>query len=177
VGVCTSTSTSTSVPVFGYYHQDLGWLKMFGHKVGGTVRQRFPVSRIETTTDQWLQRRTKSALAPQFLLDTYIPRYQLLTAQQEARKRSEAYAHLRNCNLCPRLCGVNRFERRGTCLIGADVVVNTIAPHFGEEPCIQGRNGNGSVFFSGCNLRCVSQTYGWKGSLRHQARWNALGCP
>jgi putative pyruvate formate lyase activating enzyme len=101
------------------------------------------------------QYRGKSALAPQFLLDTYIPRYQLLTSQQEARKRSEAYAHLKNCNLCPRLCGVNRFERRGTCLIGADVVVNTIAPHFGEEPCIQGRNGSGSVFFSGCNLRCV----------------------
>jgi putative pyruvate formate lyase activating enzyme len=33
--------------------------------------------------------------------------------------------------------------------------VSTIAPHFGEEPCIQGHNGSGSVFFSGCNLRCV----------------------
>jgi putative pyruvate formate lyase activating enzyme len=40
-------------------------------------------------------------------------------------------------------------------LIGADVVVNTVAPHFGEEPCLQGHNGSGSVFFSGCNLRCV----------------------
>lgn len=50
---------------------------------------------------------------------------------------------------------MNRFERTGTCLIGADVKVNVIAPHFGEEPCIQGHNGSGSVFFSGCNLRCV----------------------
>lgn len=100
-------------------------------------------------------RRCKSYLAPPFLLDDYIPRYQLLTPLQESKKRTEAYAHLRNCNLCPRLCGVNRFERRGTCLIGADVVVNTIAPHFGEEPCLQGHNGSGSVFFSGCNLRCV----------------------
>lgn len=41
------------------------------------------------------------------------------------------------------------------CLIGADVKVNVIAPHFGEEPCIQGHNGSGSVFFSGCNLRCT----------------------
>jgi putative pyruvate formate lyase activating enzyme len=40
-------------------------------------------------------------------------------------------------------------------LIGSDVVVSTIAPHFGEEPCVQGHNGSGSVFFSGCNLRCV----------------------
>jgi putative pyruvate formate lyase activating enzyme len=99
--------------------------------------------------------RFASALAPAFLLDDYIPRYQLLTSLQESKKRSEAYAHLRNCNLCPRLCSVNRFEKRGTCLIGADVVVSTIAPHFGEEACIQGRHGSGSVFFSGCNLRCV----------------------
>lgn len=96
-----------------------------------------------------------SYLAPPFLLDDYTPRYQLLTSVQESKKRSAAYAHLRNCNLCPRLCGVNRFEKTGTCLIGADVVVNTVAPHFGEEPCLQGHNGSGSVFFSGCNLRCV----------------------
>lgn len=102
-----------------------------------------------------LQTRPKSYLAPPFLLDDYIPRYQLLTSVQESQKRSTAYKHLRNCNLCPRLCGVNRFERRGTCLIGSDVVVNTVAPHFGEEPCLQGHNGSGSVFFSGCNLRCV----------------------
>ena len=93
-------------------------------------------------------------LAPPFLLDDYIPRYQLLSSVEASKKRSLAYKHLRNCNLCPRLCGVNRYERTGTCLVGADVVVNTIAPHFGEEPCIQGHFGSGSVFFSGCNLRC-----------------------
>lgn len=101
------------------------------------------------------QIRRVSRIAPQFLLDDYIPRYQLLTPLQAAKKRSEAYAHLRNCNLCPRLCGVNRYEKTGTCLVGADVVVNTVAPHHGEEPCIQGQHGSGSVFFSGCNLRCV----------------------
>ncbi|KAF2240100.1 radical SAM domain-containing protein [Viridothelium virens] len=94
-------------------------------------------------------------LAPPFLLDDYVPRYHLISSVDAARKRSDAYAHLRNCNLCPRLCGVNRFEKTGVCLIGADVKVNVIAPHFGEEPCIQGHNGSGSVFFSGCNLRCV----------------------
>ncbi|KAI0158939.1 hypothetical protein BJ166DRAFT_318737 [Pestalotiopsis sp. NC0098] len=94
-------------------------------------------------------------LAPPFLLDDYIPRYQLLSSVDAAKKRSKAYAHLRDCNLCPRLCGVNRYETTGMCLIGADVKVNVIAPHFGEEPCIQGHNGSGSVFFSGCNLRCT----------------------
>jgi putative pyruvate formate lyase activating enzyme len=98
----------------------------------------------------------KLHLAPPFLLDDYIPRYHLLSSVDASKKRSAAYAHLRNCNLCPRLCGVNRYEKTGTCLIGAETVkVNTIAPHFGEEPCIQGHNGSGSVFFSGCNLRCV----------------------
>ncbi|PSR80654.1 hypothetical protein BD289DRAFT_373695 [Coniella lustricola] len=93
-------------------------------------------------------------LAPPFLLDHYVPRYMMISSIDEAKKRSRAYAHLRNCNLCPRKCGVNRYEKTGMCLIGSDVVVNVIAPHFGEEPCIQGHNGSGSVFFSMCNLRC-----------------------
>ncbi|KAJ5101999.1 pyruvate formate lyase activating enzyme [Penicillium alfredii] len=91
-----------------------------------------------------------------FLLDEYIPRYQLLTSVDAAKKRSLAYAHLRECNLCPRQCGVNRYETTGMCLIGAESAkVNVIAPHRGEEPCIQGYHGSGSVFFSGCSLRCV----------------------
>ncbi|KAK2785460.1 hypothetical protein FQN53_007721 [Emmonsiellopsis sp. PD_33] len=94
-------------------------------------------------------------LAPPYLLDEYIPRYQLLSSIEASKKRSLAYAHLKNCNLCPRLCGVNRYETTGHCLIGSEVKVNVIAPHFGEEPCIQGFKGSGSVFFSGCNLRCV----------------------
>ncbi|OJD13870.1 hypothetical protein AJ78_05717 [Emergomyces pasteurianus Ep9510] len=84
-------------------------------------------------------------LAPPYLLDEYIPRHQLISSVDAAKKRSKAYAHLRNCNLCPRLCGVNRYEKTGYCLIpGATVKVNVIAPHFGEEPCIQGSRGSGS---------------------------------
>jgi hypothetical protein len=72
-------------------------------------------------------------LAPPWLLDDYIPRYHLISSVDAAKKRSLAYAHLRECNLCPRLCGVNRYEKTGVCLIGAEKVkVNTIAPHFGE---------------------------------------------
>src|SRR5436853_5839580 len=81
-------------------------------------------------------------LAPPFLLDDYIPRYHLLSSVDASRKRSLAYAHLRNCNLCPRLCSVNRYEKTGHCLIGSNVKVNVIAPHFGEEPCITGHNGS-----------------------------------
>jgi hypothetical protein len=80
-----------------------------------------------------IQRRYRSYLSPPFLLDEYTPRYMLISSADAAKKRSEAYSHLRNCNLCPRLCGVNRFEKTGLCLIGAETVkVSTIAPHFGE---------------------------------------------
>jgi hypothetical protein len=72
-------------------------------------------------------------LAPPWLLDDYIPRYLLISSVDASKKRSLAYAHLRECNLCPRLCGVNRYEKTGVCLIGAEKVkVNTVAPHFGE---------------------------------------------
>ena len=95
-------------------------------------------------------------LAPPFLLDDYTPRYLTLSSVDIAKKRAKAYAHLRKCNLCPRKCGVNRYKETGVCLVGAETVkVNVIAPHFGEEPCIQGHHGSGSVFFSMCNLRCV----------------------
>jgi len=77
-------------------------------------------------------------LAPPFLLDDHIPRYQLLSAVEASKKRSTAHAHPRDCHLCPRLCGVNRYERTGACLIGAETVTaNVIAPHFGEEPCVE----------------------------------------
>ncbi|OAA58308.1 pyruvate formate lyase activating enzyme [Cordyceps fumosorosea ARSEF 2679] len=79
-------------------------------------------------------------LAPPFLLDSYVPRYQMLGSREAAQKRSRAYAHLRKCNLCPRLCGVNRYETTGMCLIGDKA---------------KGHNGSGAVFMSGCNLRCV----------------------
>ncbi|KAI6382029.1 hypothetical protein MCOR25_000909 [Pyricularia grisea] len=103
-----------------------------------------------------VNRRASLHLAPPFLLDDpYVPRYLQLFSVDAALKRSRAYAHLRQCNLCPRLCGVNRYETLGMCMIGEKVKVNVIAPHFGEEPCIQGHNGSGSVFFSMCNLRCT----------------------
>ncbi|KAF3003428.1 hypothetical protein E8E13_001432 [Curvularia kusanoi] len=61
-------------------------------------------------------------LAPPWLLDDYIPRYHLISSIDASKKRSQAYAHLSNCNLCPRLCGVNRYEKTGVCLIGAEKV-------------------------------------------------------
>ena len=59
------------------------------------------------------------------------------------------------CNLCPRRCGVERSERPGFCGMPEGLRVARAALHFWEEPVISGTQGSGTVFFSGCNLRCV----------------------
>lgn len=60
------------------------------------------------------------------------------------------------CRLCPRVCRKKRLEGEiGECGIGKDALVSSYGPHFGEEPVLVGRKGSGTVFFSGCNLRCV----------------------
>ena len=58
------------------------------------------------------------------------------------------------CILCPRECKVNRDIITGYCGCDNNVRVARAALHFWEEPCISGENGSGTVFFSGCNLRC-----------------------
>ncbi|MEA4894030.1 MAG: radical SAM protein [Oscillospiraceae bacterium] len=60
------------------------------------------------------------------------------------------------CFLCPRACGADRENgERGICSCGDLPVIARAAAHFGEEPCISGTCGSGTVFFSGCGLRCV----------------------
>ena len=61
------------------------------------------------------------------------------------------------CSICPRKCGALRTEHAGNgfCEMGTLPVVARIAPHFGEEPCISGTKGSGTVFFSGCTMRCI----------------------
>ncbi len=61
------------------------------------------------------------------------------------------------CNLCPRKCGAVRTAHSGNgfCKMGELPVVARVAPHYGEEPCISGTKGSGTVFFSGCTMRCA----------------------
>lgn len=62
----------------------------------------------------------------------------------------------RNCRLCPRECGVDRLAgQTGFCGMTAELRVARAALHMWEEPCLSGEEGSGTVFFSGCNLRCV----------------------
>ena len=64
---------------------------------------------------------------------------------------------MEGCVLCPRRCGGARTELggTGTCRAGMLPVIGRAALHFGEEPCITGRRGSGTVFFCGCPLGCV----------------------
>lgn len=59
------------------------------------------------------------------------------------------------CNICPRGCKVEREGAVGFCRMGAKPVLAKAFLHMWEEPCISGSRGSGTVFFSGCNLRCV----------------------
>lgn len=61
-----------------------------------------------------------------------------------------------NCSLCPRNCGVNRSNgQTGFCGQTDEIKAARAALHMWEEPCISGTQGSGTVFFSGCTLRCV----------------------
>ena len=63
---------------------------------------------------------------------------------------------LENCNICPHRCGVNRMNGKiGRCKATDKVKVALASIHNFEEPCISGKNGSGTVFFSNCNLNCV----------------------
>lgn len=61
----------------------------------------------------------------------------------------------KKCNLCPRNCQVNRYEKPGYCGATAKMKISRAALHFWEEPCISGKNGSGAVFFTNCSLKCI----------------------
>lgn len=84
-------------------------------------------------------------------------RYTALHASGELLQRvREAYRRLAACDLCPHDCGVNRIKgERGVCGAGLRPRVASAAIHRGEEPPISGSNGSGTIFLSGCSLKCV----------------------
>lgn len=62
---------------------------------------------------------------------------------------------LEECKLCPFECKINRENGElGRCKAGAKIKLGLVTKHYGEEPCISGENGSGTVFFSNCNLKC-----------------------
>jgi putative pyruvate formate lyase activating enzyme len=87
----------------------------------------------------------------------FVAAYRNLYRTGELAERvREAWARLEDCDLCPRDCHVNRRSSvaGAVCRTGELAVVASAFPHFGEEPCLVGTGGSGTIFFSWCNLRC-----------------------
>ena len=92
-----------------------------------------------------------------FILEDFEPSY--LATWRSGRlddKVAAAQAELANCFACPRDCGVDRLQdETGVCHTGRWPYVASAFAHFGEEDCLRGWRGSGTIFFSYCNLKCV----------------------
>jgi putative pyruvate formate lyase activating enzyme len=91
-------------------------------------------------------------------MSAYAPSYVELHRCGELKRRARDGLGLldRRCRVCPRECSVDRLaDERGLCKTGRRAVVASHFPHFGEENCLRGWRGSGTIFFGGCNLRCV----------------------
>jgi putative pyruvate formate lyase activating enzyme len=86
----------------------------------------------------------------------FRPAYLSLGSTELHRRARRAIATLAQCRACPRDCGVNRLEDKwAACKTGRYAIVSSYFPHFGEEDCLRGWRGSGTIFFGHCNLRCV----------------------
>lgn len=85
-----------------------------------------------------------------------MPSYLSLGSEGLSRRAGALRERLRACDLCPRRCGVDRTRGElGVCRTGAQAVVSSFGPHFGEESPLVGRGGSGTIFLTHCNLECV----------------------
>ncbi len=87
----------------------------------------------------------------------FEPAYLALHKSGELLKRAqESVLALRECHVCPRACGVDRLaDDASVCRTGRYAQVASYGAHHGEEDCLRGWNGSGTIFFGMCNLRCV----------------------
>jgi len=85
------------------------------------------------------------------------PRYLELERSGELQRREQAiWAKMERCDLCPRLCHVNRLAgEKGICGVAENFKIASFGPHHGEERPLVGTRGSGTIFFSNCNLLCV----------------------
>src|SRR5512136_2157290 len=84
----------------------------------------------------------------------FVPAYlKTYESGQLGKKVEAAREMLRCCRACPRDCQVNRCQNKtGVCKTGRWAQVSSAFAHFGEEDCLRGCKGSGTIFFSGCNL-------------------------
>jgi len=95
----------------------------------------------------------------------YLP---LHRSGELAERVKRTRRHMQDCDLCARYCHVNRLQtlRGVVCRTGERAVIHSFGPHHGDESCLSGWNGSGTIFFSWCNLRCIfcqNREIRWKG--------------
>jgi putative pyruvate formate lyase activating enzyme len=91
-----------------------------------------------------------------FVLEPFEPAYTGLSDAELAARAQRGLAELEACQACPRNCQVNRLEdETRVCKTGRYARVASAFAHMGEEACLRGWNGSGTIFFSLCNLQCV----------------------
>ncbi|HOB76543.1 MAG TPA: radical SAM protein [Phycisphaerae bacterium] len=92
-----------------------------------------------------------------FTVESFVPAYLQERHRRRLRDRARVVIEaLRCCQVCPRHCEVDRVAGElGFCRTGRFVRVASAFAHFGEEVCLRGWNGSGTIFFAGCNLGCV----------------------
>jgi len=84
------------------------------------------------------------------------PSYLNLSIKEIKRRAEMAKKLLSPCRLCPRNCKVDRLKNeKGICRLGNKAMISFSYPHFGEEKCLVGKYGSGTIFFTYCNLSCV----------------------
>ncbi len=97
-----------------------------------------------------------SAIDQRFLLETFQPAYLSLGAGALRARVQAGLDELADCCACPRNCHVDRLaDRARVCNTGRLARVASAFAHFGEENCLRGTRGSGTIFFAFCNLRCV----------------------
>lgn len=92
-----------------------------------------------------------------FIVSDFRPAYLAPGMRHELPKRAAAARGiLAHCHLCPRACEVDRIAgHNGVCHTGHAALVTSAFPHLGEENCLRGQRGSGTIFFARCNLGCV----------------------
>ena len=122
---------------------------------------------------------------------SFEPAYlRLFRSGELAERARSARQRLESCDLCARYCQVDRREsiRGAVCRTGERAIVYSASPHHGEEDCLRGSRGSGTIFFSWCNMRCVycqNWEIAWEGEGRETSdealaqmmlRLQAQGC-
>jgi len=106
------------------------------------------------------------------------------------RRGDKLWAMMESCELCPRMCGVNKLKgERGFCHANSQLEISSSHPHFGEEEPLVGSGGSGTIFLTNCSLRCVfcinwEISQGGEGSARSLDEFanimlalQRMGCP